>query len=423
MAKLTDLGLAPSVTLNSIIHIVNTGDTTQSLEGSSYKAPISDLDPLLSKWSASTGTHAIVVKYSNSVASGDNSLAEGVQTTASGDYSHAEGVLTNAIGNGSHAEGGGTTAENIYSHAEGFQTIAQGWGAHSEGYQTTAGNDYSHAEGYQTTADNNNSHAEGRQTTAQGSNSHAEGYLTIANGFFTHAEGQSTIASGNSSHSEGYLTTAKNDFTHAGGYNSIASGTYSFVHSRNSIASGTRSVVLGGQGITGSANDTVYVPNLNINTTPSNDNALTDVLVRASDGTIKYKTVSSFGGGGALTWQTINTVGGSTYNAAVNTGYVSNNGHPLNDTEFMLPVTASVGDIIKLLVMDGIARITPTSPQSVVYGTGNNDTGGSFGTSLSFFIGKYESLEVTYIGSGKWMLTNFQTTEDLFSNPITNRIY
>ena len=51
------------------------------------------------------------------------------------------------------------------------------------------------------------------------------------------------------------------------------------------------------------------------------------------------------------------------------------------------------------------------------------DTGGSFGTALSFFIGKYESLEVTYLGSNKWALTNFQTAEDLSLNPITNRIY
>lgn len=46
MAKLTDKSLATAVTLNSLIHIVNTGDTTQSPLGSSYKAELSQLVPL-----------------------------------------------------------------------------------------------------------------------------------------------------------------------------------------------------------------------------------------------------------------------------------------------------------------------------------------------------------------------------------------
>jgi hypothetical protein len=86
MGKLTDRSLAPYVNLDSLIHIVNTGDTSQSLDGSSYKTPLSALSPLFgggnTYWSASTGTNAIVVKYSNSLASGDNSLAEGSGTTA-----------------------------------------------------------------------------------------------------------------------------------------------------------------------------------------------------------------------------------------------------------------------------------------------------------------------------------------------------
>jgi len=46
MAKLTEKSLATAVTLNSLIHIVNTGDTTQSAYGSSYKAELSQLVPL-----------------------------------------------------------------------------------------------------------------------------------------------------------------------------------------------------------------------------------------------------------------------------------------------------------------------------------------------------------------------------------------
>lgn len=48
MAKLTDLTIATAVTLDSLIHIVNTGDTTQSAFGSSYKTNLSQLVPLFS---------------------------------------------------------------------------------------------------------------------------------------------------------------------------------------------------------------------------------------------------------------------------------------------------------------------------------------------------------------------------------------
>jgi hypothetical protein len=46
MAKLTEKTFATAVTLNSLIHIVNTGDTSQSAYGSSYKASLSQLVPL-----------------------------------------------------------------------------------------------------------------------------------------------------------------------------------------------------------------------------------------------------------------------------------------------------------------------------------------------------------------------------------------
>ena len=42
-------------------------------------------------------------------------------------------------------------------------------------------------------------------------------------------------------------------------------------------------------GITGTTNDTVYVPYLNLNYTPQQDDNLTQLLVRDTDGTIKYK--------------------------------------------------------------------------------------------------------------------------------------
>ncbi len=241
-------------------------------------------------WTAGTGTDAVVLANSGSIASGITAVAEGTNTIA-GKYSHAEGFMTKAIasddgashaegietvasGDGSHAEGIGTLASGYYTHAEGATTIASGTAAHSEGIETTAGGEGSHAEGSQSLASGQNSHAEGNGTVASGTISHAEGFGTTASGSYTHAEGQSTLASGlnshaegentlasgTSSHAEGTDTTASGDYSHAegsgttasgsashaGGNNSIASGSTSFIHSTNSTVTGDRSVVLGG---------------------------------------------------------------------------------------------------------------------------------------------------------------------------------
>src|SRR6185369_6076707 len=54
--------------------------------------------------------------------------------------------------------------------------------------------------------------------------------------------------------------------------------------------------ILGGDGLSARAADPsqIYVPNFNILTTPANDNALTQVLVRdSSTGQIKYRTAAS----------------------------------------------------------------------------------------------------------------------------------
>ena len=115
-----------------------------------------------------------------------------------------------------------------------------------------------------TDATGNYAVAEGLNTTASGEASHTEGRNTTASGTYSHAEGNATIASGFASHSEGASTESSGAWSHAGGFSSESSGTLSFIHSSNSLVSGDRSVVLGGQNITGSTNDTVYVPNLNI---------------------------------------------------------------------------------------------------------------------------------------------------------------
>ena len=124
---------------------------------------------------------------------GDNSHAEGFNTTASGPYSHAEGLNTTASGPHSHAEGRDTTASNISSHAEGYQTTASGVAAHTEGLNTTAFGPYSHAEGWDTTASDAAAHTEGFKTTAFGIYSHAEGNITIAESQSQHVQGEYNI--------------------------------------------------------------------------------------------------------------------------------------------------------------------------------------------------------------------------------------
>ena len=238
-------------------------------------------------WTAGTGTNSIAQIGGGNISSGITSVAEGASSVAGGDYSHAEGFDTTALGNYSHSEGWASYAKSQSSHAEGDHTSASGFASHSEGNYTLAIGDTSHSEGDSTIASGQSSHAEGYYSissgegshaeggipalgisfsggTASGQASHAEGVATTASGTISHAEGYLTTASGDGSHTEGFQTTAIGDNSHAGGNSSIASGNTSFIHSINSLAAGPRSVVLGGQNITGTTADTVYVPYLNI---------------------------------------------------------------------------------------------------------------------------------------------------------------
>ena len=193
--------------------------------------------------------------YTNNVATGEFSHAEGENTTASREASHAEGEYTTASGIASHAECNNTIASGNDSHAEGSNTTASGNDSHAEGYHTTAGGQSSHAEGRDTKASGYYSHTEGEGTTASGSRSHAEGWLTTASGSPSHAEGEGTTASrwashaegeyttssGESSHAEGHYTKASGFASHAEGYYTTASGRISHAEGHNTYATGSSS--------------------------------------------------------------------------------------------------------------------------------------------------------------------------------------
>ena len=183
-------------------------------------------------------------------------------SSATGATSFAYGLNTIASGLRSHAEGGSTTASGDYSHVR--------------GYGSTASGNYSTASGYGSTSNGIVSNSSGAWVTTIGNGAHAEGYNSVASGNYSHAEGgptgeavpgpatQGSLASGVGSHAQNIRTTASGYGSHSGGYVSIASGSTSFIHSSGSTVIGDRSAVLGGGNITGTTNNTVYVPNLNV---------------------------------------------------------------------------------------------------------------------------------------------------------------
>jgi hypothetical protein len=165
--------------------------------------------------------------YSENIAAGKYSHAEGYQTIAKGSYAHAEGYGTYATAAATHAEGYDTHATARYAHAEGASTTASGNNSHAEGNSTTSSGHYSHAEGNFTIAAGGYSHAEGNyaQTGESGTYAHAEGSYTKATKTGAHAEGNYTEANGAFSHTEGYYTKAESMYQHVRGKYNIADDT------------------------------------------------------------------------------------------------------------------------------------------------------------------------------------------------------
>jgi hypothetical protein len=227
-------------------------------------SPITVHDNLQHSGSTASGLFSIAFGGSN-LASGIYSFAIGSSVSATTAISTAFGLNTLSSGLASFAEGSETVASGAQSHAQNKSTIASGIGSNAQGTTTVASGDFSHAQGSTTVASGDNSHSQGSGTVASGTNSYSQGSGTIASGDNSHGGGVGSIASG---------STAFTHFTITGGTNTGVYGDYSAILGRNLNIIDTnvkRSVILGGEGITGTTNDTVFVPNLNINTsfTPS----------------------------------------------------------------------------------------------------------------------------------------------------------
>jgi len=117
--------------------------------------------------------------YTNNIATGEYSHAEGYKTIASGKYAHAEGHGSKSSAIRSHAEGSYSTASNDAAHSEGSSTVASGVASHAEGIWCNATGEGSHAEGVNTYADGKYSHTEGRSTDAESLAQHVQGEYNI----------------------------------------------------------------------------------------------------------------------------------------------------------------------------------------------------------------------------------------------------
>ena len=177
--RLTDRSKVSAITLNDIIHVVVTGDTSQSASGSSYKASLSQLVPLFGgspdirvtggtanssggtiTFTNSTGGtftvsglttpftggsgNCITSFYTNNIHACSNEITvhnrvQSVGSDAQNTLSFAFGNNTQALSNYTHAEGSGTIASGSTSHAEGLNTKTFGDYSHSEGSSTRAG--------------------------------------------------------------------------------------------------------------------------------------------------------------------------------------------------------------------------------------------------------------------------------------------
>ena len=268
MAFLTDRTLATGVTVNDLIHIVITGDTSQNPAGSSYKATMGQVLDLINPTTITGGTYnpstgtitfyddtggsfdvsGLLTGYTDTSVTGftyDDSNTFTILDSDSTTHSASINVVTGMTFNG-FLKSSGSTASGTYGFAFGNNTTSSGDYSFSQGRVTTASGNWSHSEGRATNASGLNSHAEGTNTNSSGTSSHAEGDSTTSSGSHSHSEGQSTLASGDYSHAEGSGTTSYGQYSHAEGLGTITNGDYQLTIGQfNSTASTQSSFIIG----------------------------------------------------------------------------------------------------------------------------------------------------------------------------------
>lgn len=258
-----------------------------------------------------------------------------------------------------------------------------------------------------TDATGNYALAQNLNTLASGAFSHSEGFGTIASGTSSHSEGRDTIAGGQNSHAQGVLTIASGTESHAGGVSSEAEGATSFVHSSNSKVTGNRSAILGGQNITGTTDDTVYVPNLNIGIIGSG--APVGNLGFDSGGNVVTGTTS---GGGAVTIDPYNNSGSGTTISWDVSGTSTNYEATLTGNTTLNLINVRNGDYGTIIVtQDGVGSHTLTF-NNINGGAGTHYVvnGGAGSPTLTATASATDILSFTYNGTAMyWTVGNDYT--------------
>lgn len=197
------------------------------------------------------GHFTIASGYASHAEGFSSNAANGIATVASARGSHAEGIDTLASAEGSHAEGNSTAASGKYAHSEGISTIANGRSSHAEGEKAKAYAPYSHAEGRECVAgtfgqinDPNNTDDPSKAVASEGA--HAEGRYSKATGQAAHAEGNNTVASGAHSHTEGTDSRATASRAHAEGHATIASGDSQHAQGKYNVQDSSKAHIIGG---------------------------------------------------------------------------------------------------------------------------------------------------------------------------------
>jgi hypothetical protein len=165
MATLTSRTFATGASLNDLIHIVITGDTTQSASGSSYKASLSQLVPLFG------GSPDVYLTGGTAVSSGGTltfTNSTGGTFTVSGLTTPFTGGSGNCI-TSFYTENIHACVDEITVHnrVQSVGSDAQGILSFAFGDNTQALSDYTHAEGSGTIASGSTSHAEGLRLQLQ----------------------------------------------------------------------------------------------------------------------------------------------------------------------------------------------------------------------------------------------------------------
>lgn len=298
MAKLTTRSLASGATLDDLIHIVITGDTSQDPDGSSYKATLSQLYPLFSGVTFSGGSGNCITDFyvtnihgcspisiwdetqtNGSNAYGTLSFALGIGTKTYGNYSLSTGIQNRTGTNTGYLVTGCTAGVCVLDSSYGDTTADYSTGStsfvvfddtdYSANYSTYVAsvsavtfngtntivylNDISldtfgqpgvitntntpNLWGGDQVFGGQNANAFGSRTYAIGYGSMSKGTGSASIGSFSSAEGITTKSYGRYSHAEGQSTNAMGLASHSEGAYSTASGDYS--HSEgSSTASG-----------------------------------------------------------------------------------------------------------------------------------------------------------------------------------------